>query len=243
LIRYDGKLVKIDESIKYNPYIVFGVNSSFNLELGDLITTLVDTNIPLGLKSSSTQYGLVRKATADELNQLDGDGYLAPPDLSFLTNDLTVLSSNLTGLSNFVNNSTVKTTGTQSISGIKTFSASPKVPNGVVGLDAVNFDQLLSSMIQTYNNKIILPGGLVITWGSIPTPPGGQGAGGGAIAYYNHTYINIPFVYANCTSSAPYSHVNVNSRSNSSCNLTGWTSYSDAVSIPAQQWSWFAIGY
>jgi hypothetical protein len=50
-----------------------------------VISDLVDTNIPIGLRATADKYGLVRKATAVELSTNTGGGYVTPPDLQDFT--------------------------------------------------------------------------------------------------------------------------------------------------------------
>jgi hypothetical protein len=116
----------------------FSASSALKMNLGNILSDIVDSNIPVGLKSTAAKYGLVRKATPTEITNYTGDGYVTPVDLEFF-------GLNIASLTTFVNDNTVKTTGDQTVAGVKTFSSSPKVPNGATGLDAVNYAQLISA--------------------------------------------------------------------------------------------------
>jgi hypothetical protein len=67
----------------------FNSSSALKMNLGGVLSDLVDTNIPIGLRATADKYGLVRKATAVELSTNTGGGYVTPPDIAGVARGIT----------------------------------------------------------------------------------------------------------------------------------------------------------
>lgn len=150
----------------------FNSSSALKINLGGVVSDLIDTNIPVGLRATADKYGLVRKATNNELINLIGGGFVTPPDLS-----------------NYVNK-----TGNQTISGVKSFASPISIPNGVANGDAVNLSQVASLMSTFEISNFVFPtslyGNMYINFGRILPATGYDGTS----SFANPKFTNPPIV-------------------------------------------------
>lgn len=106
------------------------------------------------------------KVTAEETNKnnqlLKGWALDDKATQSWVTSQLSSLSSTLTSQINSVSNGAVKTTGNQSIAGNKTFSGTVKIPNSAAAGTAVS----TAAISKGGNGYVKFGNGIIIQWGT-----------------------------------------------------------------------------
>lgn len=177
------------------------------------------------------------KVTAEETNKnnqlLKGWALDDKATQSWVTSQLSSLSSTLTSQINSVSNGAVKTTGNQSIAGNKTFSGTVKIPNSAAAGTAVS----TAAISKSASGYVKLGNGIIIQWMNV-----GKAASDGivtktwATAFSNTNYVisrNINY-NTTSTSSVPDREFAVYKKSASQFSYYAYDTYSEMF---------MAIGY